>query len=111
MLDGRARPRIFRPNQLEPLQNVLSAGCRPQPEQMVIHIGEGSTAADRDQTRVAVFWEDHSPNVAVGTSERLAHGQLNDAAEGARRLDYRPRSVEYRRTPRGASTPSCSRSR
>jgi len=34
----------------------------PQGEELVIRIGEGPTAADRHETRVAVFLEDHTQN-------------------------------------------------
>jgi hypothetical protein len=60
LLDGLTRSPVVRPNQLEPVEDVLGAGCRPHGEEMVIRIGEGSTAADGHETRVAVFREDHS---------------------------------------------------
>src|SRR5437879_6305888 len=34
LLDGLTRPRVVRPNQLEPVEDVLGAGCRPQGEEM-----------------------------------------------------------------------------
>jgi hypothetical protein len=45
---------------LEAVKDVLRARGRPQGEELVIRIGEGSTAADRHETRVAVFREDHT---------------------------------------------------
>jgi hypothetical protein len=49
------RSRVLRPSPLEPVQDVLRARCSPQCEDLVIRIGEGPTAADRHETRVAVF--------------------------------------------------------
>jgi hypothetical protein len=60
LLDRLTRSRVLRPSRLEEVKDVLSARCRPQGEELVIRIGEGSTAADRYETRVAVFWEDHT---------------------------------------------------
>src|SRR5213082_2698971 len=60
MLDRPARSRILRPSRLEEVKNVLRAQCRPKSEELMIRIGEGSTTADRHETRVAVFREDHT---------------------------------------------------
>src|SRR6202022_4970977 len=51
---------VLRPSRLEPVEDVLRARCRPQGEELVTRIGEGPTAADRHETRVAVFREDHT---------------------------------------------------
>jgi hypothetical protein len=60
MLDRPARSRVLRPSRLEEVKNVLRAQCRPKSEELMIRIGEGSTTADRHETRVAVFREDHT---------------------------------------------------
>ena len=51
---------VLRPSRLEPVEDVLRARCRPQGEELVIRIGESPTAADRHETRVAVFREYHT---------------------------------------------------
>ncbi len=58
-LDRLTRSRVLRLSRLEEVKDVLRARCRPQGEELVIGIGEGPTAADRHETRVAVFREDH----------------------------------------------------
>jgi hypothetical protein len=58
--DRLTRSRILRLSRLEEGQDVLRARCRPQGEELVIRIGEGPTAADRHETRVAVLREDHT---------------------------------------------------
>ncbi len=60
LLNRLTRSRVLRPSRLEPVEDVLRARCRPQGEELVIRIGEGPTAADRHETRVAVFREDHT---------------------------------------------------
>ena len=60
LLDRLTWPWVFKPSRLEEVKDVLRARCRPQGEELVIRIGEGPTAADRHETRVAVFREDHS---------------------------------------------------
>jgi hypothetical protein len=57
--DRLPRPRILRPSRLEEIKNVLRARCRPQGEELVIRIREGSPAADHHETRVAVVRGDH----------------------------------------------------
>src|SRR5258706_4487075 len=59
MLDCPARSRVKRPSRLEEAKNVLRPQCRPKSEELMIRIGEGSTTADRHETRVAVFRQDH----------------------------------------------------
>ncbi len=59
LLNRLTRSRVLRLSRLEEVKDVLRARCRPQGEELVIRIGEGSTAADRHETRVAVFREDH----------------------------------------------------
>jgi hypothetical protein len=60
LLNRLTRARVLRPNRLEPVEDVLRACCRPEGEELVIRIGEGPTAADRHETRVAGFREYHS---------------------------------------------------
>ena len=60
LLDRLTRSRVLRLSRLEEVKDVLRARCRPEGEELVVRIGEGPTAADRDETRVAVFREDHS---------------------------------------------------
>ena len=74
LLDGLTRSRVVRPNQFEPVEDVLGARCRPQGEEMVIRIGESSTAADCHETRVTVFGEDHrwqAISDVLGSAHRL----------------------------------------
>ncbi|BAH51182.1 hypothetical protein ROP_29350 [Rhodococcus opacus B4] len=59
MLDRLTRSWVLGPNRLEQGQNVLRARCRPQGEELVVRVGEGSTAADRHEARVSDLREDH----------------------------------------------------
>jgi hypothetical protein len=65
LLDGLTRSWVVRPNQLEPLEDVLGARCRPQGQELVIRIGEDSTAADRHEARVAIPGEDQGASVRI----------------------------------------------
>jgi hypothetical protein len=60
LLNRLTRSRIPRPSQLEPVEDVRCARCRPQCEEVVIRIGEGPTAADRYETRVTLFRENQT---------------------------------------------------
>src|SRR5262249_13306485 len=60
LLDGLTRSRVLMLSRLEEVKDVLRERYRPQGEELVIRIGEGPTAADRHETRVAVFREDHA---------------------------------------------------
>ena len=55
MLDRLTRSWVLRLSRLEEVKDVLRARRRPQREELVIRIGEGPTAADRHETRVALF--------------------------------------------------------
>jgi hypothetical protein len=59
LLDHLTWPWVFRPSRLEEVKDVLRARCRPQGEELVIRIGEGPTAADRNETRAAVSAGSH----------------------------------------------------
>src|SRR5579885_2473575 len=59
-LDRIARTQIVGLGQLEKVKNMLRAGCRPEGKEMVVRIGESSTPADGDKTRVADFREDNT---------------------------------------------------
>jgi hypothetical protein len=52
-------PRICRLHKFKKMQHMLCAGRSPQGEQLVIGIGERSAAPNRDETRVAIFGENH----------------------------------------------------
>jgi hypothetical protein len=52
MLDRLTRTWVLRLSRLEEVKDVLRARCRPKSEELVIRIGEGSTAADRHEARV-----------------------------------------------------------
>lgn len=58
-LDRLTRSQVPRLSRLEQIKDMLRARCRPKGEEMVIRIGEGSTAADRHETWVSHFREDH----------------------------------------------------
>jgi hypothetical protein len=58
-LNCLTRARVLRLSRLEEVKDMLSAHCRPQGEAMVIRIGKRSTTADRYETRIANFWENH----------------------------------------------------
>jgi hypothetical protein len=60
LLNRVAGSRVPWPNRLEPAENVLRARGRPQGEVVVVRFGEGPTAADRHETWVADFREDHT---------------------------------------------------
>src|ERR1700730_17729460 len=76
LLNRLTRSRILRPSRLEPVEDVLRARCRPQGEELVIRIGERSTAADRHETRVAVFWEDHAQQPSCSHLPNALHDAL-----------------------------------
>src|SRR5207247_5981595 len=78
LLDRLTRSRVLRLSRLEEVKDVLRARCRPQGEELVIRIGEGPAAADRHETRVAVFREDH-------TSTHSARISTPDRTPGCRR--------------------------
>ena len=52
---------------MEEMQDVLRAQSCPQGEKVMVRIGQRSAAADRDETRVALFRKDHE-----GGSMRLS---------------------------------------
>src|SRR5207245_5501003 len=88
LLNRLTRSRVLRPSRLEPVEDVLRARCRPQGEELVIRIGEGPTAADRHETRVAVFREDHThmmppPRAADPASADLFRQGDDDACGAA----------------------------
>lgn len=56
--DRLTRSRVLGASRFEETQDMLRARRRPQGEEVVIRIGEGPTATDRHQTRVAFFRED-----------------------------------------------------
>ena len=60
LVDRLTRSPVLWLSRLEEVEYVLRARCRPQSEETVIRIGEGPTAADRHETRVALFREDHN---------------------------------------------------
>jgi hypothetical protein len=59
MLDRLARPCVLGLSRLEEVEDVFRASRRPEGEEMVIRISEGSTAADRHEARVPDLREDH----------------------------------------------------
>jgi len=61
------------PSRLEQVKDVLRARCRPQGEELVIRIGEGPTAADRYETRVTVFREDHNAHLLLASVQHVTH--------------------------------------
>ncbi len=60
---------------LEEVEDVLSTHRRPQREEPMIRVGEGSTPTDRDQTRVADFWKDHDCTDLITSPNILAPGK------------------------------------
>src|SRR5256885_355477 len=102
LLDRLTRSRILRLSRLEEVEDVLRTRCRPQGQEQMIGIGEGPTAADRHETRVAVFREDHThtpfacicrTSNTMPTWPRLTVGGLarppSDALGGDGGLDHR----------------------
>src|SRR5438552_1665068 len=75
LLDRLTRSRILRLSRLEEIEDVLRTRCRPQGEEQMIGIGEGPTAPDRHETRVAVFREDHTHTPFA----RVSHPSTNRA--------------------------------
>ena len=59
MLDCLARSWVRRLSRLEQVQDVLCAQCRPKSEEVMIAVGEASTAADRHEARVSDLRQDH----------------------------------------------------
>ena len=73
LLDRVARSGALRPSRLEAVKDVLRARCCPQGEEVVVRIGEGPTAADRHETRVAVFREDHTAHLLLASVQHVTH--------------------------------------
>ena len=67
-LDRPPRAFVARTRPLEMLQHVLRAQGGPQRQELVIRIGQGSTPADRHETRVALLRKDHVSTVPTGLS-------------------------------------------
>ena len=59
MFDCLTRPWVLGLFRLEKVQDVFSARCRPQSQQMMIWVREGPTSTDRDQARITDLREDH----------------------------------------------------
>jgi hypothetical protein len=59
MLNCLTRSWVLRLRRLEQVEDVLCARCRPKGEELLIRIGEGPAAADRDEARVSDLREDH----------------------------------------------------
>src|ERR1700674_5366638 len=68
LVDRVTRSPVLRLSRIEEIKDMLRARCRPQGEELVIRIGEGPTAADRHETRVAVFREDHTQHPSTAPS-------------------------------------------
>jgi hypothetical protein len=61
MGDRHTRPWIVGSSRLEQGEDVLSAGCRPKSEQLVMGVGESPTTTDRHEPGVSNLREDHRP--------------------------------------------------
>lgn len=59
MLDRLTRPQVIRLSRLEEIEDVLRARSRPQSEEVVMRISEGSAPADRHEAWVPDLREDH----------------------------------------------------
>jgi hypothetical protein len=59
VLNRLTRSWVLRRSRLEEVKDVLGARCRPKSEEMVVGIGQGPTAPDRHEARVADLREDH----------------------------------------------------
>jgi hypothetical protein len=59
VLDRPTRSGVVRSDRFKEGKDVLRARGRPQGEKVVIRLGESATAADRHETRVPHFWQDH----------------------------------------------------
>ncbi len=66
-LDCLPRPQIRRPRRLEQVQHVLGARCSPQGEKPMIRVRERPPATDGDESRIALFGEDHNHEYSGGT--------------------------------------------
>jgi hypothetical protein len=101
--DRLARSWVRGLRRLEEVKDVLRARSRPEGEEPVIRIGEGSTPADRHETRVALFRENHSqhsfcphlPNRYIAGSsisiadDRIAPQQIHrGSVDGEARRDH-----------------------
>ena len=100
---------------MEPVEDVLRGRRRPQGEEVVIRIGEGPTAADRHETRVAVFREDHTkhPSARIcptsNTMPPLTHTEPSSRHRAQRAMHdpFHNIVTEYNRaaTPRPGCVP------
>jgi hypothetical protein len=61
-LDRLARSWVRWLSRLEEVENMFGARCRPQSEEMVIRVGEGSAAAYRYEPGVSDLRQDHDGN-------------------------------------------------
>ena len=65
LLDRQTWSQVRRLNRLEEAKDVLRARRCPQGEELMIRIGKRPAAADRHETRVAVFREDQSQHALL----------------------------------------------
>jgi hypothetical protein len=63
LLDRQTGPRVRGLHRLEEVQNVLCARGSPQSQKPMVGVRERPPAADGDEARVAVFWQDHGSTV------------------------------------------------
>ena len=63
MGDRHPRPWIVGSSRLEQREDVLSARCRPESEQLVMLVGERPATTDRHEPGVSNFREDHRPQL------------------------------------------------
>ncbi len=65
---------------------MLGAGGRPQSQELMVRVGEGSAPTEGDETRVANFGEDHSCTRPVAPAQRSALFEVARAEPGQRRF-------------------------
>lgn len=70
--DRSPGPIVVRPRRLEQGQHVLGAVGGPGGEQLMVGVGQGAAAADRDEPRVADLGEDHHAGHVAAMPAKVA---------------------------------------
>ena len=98
MLYRLARSRVVGASRLEAIEDVLRTGCRPQGQEPVVRICEGSATADCGEARIANPGEDHMRAPLVASDQP----NLIDAPDDELQIVTLGEGVEHGVVERGA---------
>ena len=98
MLYRLARSRVVGASRLEAIEDVLRTGCRPQGQEPVVRICEGSATADCGEARIANPGEDHMRAPLVASDQP----NLIDAPDDELQVVTLGEGVEHGVVERGA---------